>query len=84
MDCFGFRNKIGVDAAVEALKDYRRLRKGTADALWQQADRRRMSKVIGPYLDAMSSLARGWSRRAARLRASHGILLFRRMLHEGN
>ena len=55
VDCFKFRNKIGVDVAVEALKDYRRLRKGTVDALWQQADRLRMSKVIRPYWDAMSS-----------------------------
>jgi predicted transcriptional regulator of viral defense system len=55
VDCFKFRNKIGIDVAVEALKDYRRLRKGTVDALWQQADRLRMSKVIRPYWDAMSS-----------------------------
>src|SRR5688500_18136637 len=55
VDCFKFRNKIGVDVAVEALKDYRRLRKGTVDALWQQADRLRMSRVIRPYWDAMSS-----------------------------
>jgi predicted transcriptional regulator of viral defense system len=55
VDCFKFRNKIGIDVAVEALKDYRRLRKGTVAALWQQADRLRMSKVIRPYWDAMSS-----------------------------
>jgi predicted transcriptional regulator of viral defense system len=55
VDCFKFRNKIGVDVAVEALKDYRRLRKGTVDALWQQADQLRMSKVLRPYWEAMSS-----------------------------
>ena len=55
VDCFKFRNKIGVDVAVEALKDYRRLRKGTVDALWRQADQLRMSKVIRPYWVAMSS-----------------------------
>lgn len=55
VDCFKFRNKIGIDVAVEALKDYRGLRKGTVDALWQQADRLRMSKVIRPYWDGMSS-----------------------------
>ena len=54
VDCFKFRNKIGIDVAVEALKDYRRLRKGTVDALWQQADLLRMSKVIRPYWDAIS------------------------------
>ena len=55
VDCFKFRNKIGIDVAIEALKDYRRLRKGTVDEFWQQADRLRMSKVIRPYWDAMSS-----------------------------
>jgi len=46
VDCLKFRNKIGVDVAVEALRDYWRLRKGTADELWRQADRLRMAKVI--------------------------------------
>ena len=55
VDCFKFRNKIGVDVAVEALRDYRRLRKGTVDVLWRQADRLRMTKVIRPYWDAMSA-----------------------------
>ena len=54
-DCFKFRNKIGIDVAVEALRDYRRLRKGTADELWRQADRLRMAKVIRPYWDGMAS-----------------------------
>lgn len=55
VDCFKFRNRIGIDVAVEALRDYRRLRKGTVDELWRQADRLRMSRVIRPYWDAMSS-----------------------------
>ncbi len=55
VDCFKFRNKIGIDVAVEALRDYRRLRKGTADELWLQADRLRMTKVMRPYWDAMAS-----------------------------
>lgn len=55
VDCFKFRTKIGVDVAVEALRDYRRLRKGSVDELWDQADRLRMAKVIRPYWDAMSS-----------------------------
>jgi predicted transcriptional regulator of viral defense system len=55
VDCFKFRNRIGVDVALEALRDYRRLRKGTVDELWRQADRLRMTRVIRPYWDAMSS-----------------------------
>ena len=55
VDCFKFRNKIGVDVAVEALRDYRRLRKGSVEELWRQADSLRMARVIRPYWDAMSS-----------------------------
>lgn len=55
VDCFKFRNKIGVDVAVEALRDYRRLRKGPVDEFWRQADGLRMANVIRPYWDAMSS-----------------------------
>jgi predicted transcriptional regulator of viral defense system len=55
VDCFRFRNKIGVDVAVEALRDYRRLRKGTVDELWRQADQLRMTRVIRPYWDAIAS-----------------------------
>lgn len=55
VDCFKFRNKIGVDVAVEALRDYRRLRKGTVDELWRQADQLRMTRVMRPYWDAIAS-----------------------------
>ncbi len=55
VDCFKVRNKIGVDVAVEALRDYRRLRKGTVDELWREADRLRMTRVMRRYWDAMSS-----------------------------
>lgn len=55
VDCFKFRNKIGVDVAVEALRDYRRLRKGTVDQLWRHADQLRMTRVIRPYWDAIAS-----------------------------
>ena len=54
VDCFKFRSTIGLDVAVEALKDYRRLRKGTADELWRQAHRLRLATVIRPYWDGMS------------------------------
>ena len=55
VDCFKFRSKIGIDVAVEALRDYRRLRKGTVDELWRQADQLRMTRVIRPYWDAIAS-----------------------------
>lgn len=49
VDCFKFRNKIGLDVALEALKDYRRLEKGTADEIWAHAEALRMANVIRPY-----------------------------------
>ena len=55
VDCFKFRNKIGVDVAVEALRDYRRMRKGSVHELWRQADQLRMTRVIRPYWDAIAS-----------------------------
>ena len=54
VDCFRFRHKIGIDIAVEALKDYRRSRTGSVDDLWRQAERLRMAKVIRPYWDGMA------------------------------
>jgi predicted transcriptional regulator of viral defense system len=54
VDCFRFRNKIGVDVAIEALRDYRRLRKGTVDELWGQANQLRMTRVMRPYWDAIA------------------------------
>jgi predicted transcriptional regulator of viral defense system len=54
VDCFRFRNRLGVDVAVEALRDYRRLRKGTVGELWRQADQIRMTRVMRPYWDAIA------------------------------
>lgn len=55
VDCFRFRNRIGVGVAIEALRDYRRLRKGTADELWRHADQLRMTRVMRPYWAAIAS-----------------------------
>ena len=52
-DCFKFRNKIGVDVAIEALSDYRRSRGYDADALWYFAKVCRVSDVIRPYMEAV-------------------------------
>jgi len=52
-DCFKFRNKIGVDVAVEALKDYSRRRRGGGDELARFARICRVSRVMQPYLDAI-------------------------------
>jgi predicted transcriptional regulator of viral defense system len=52
-DCFKFRNKIGIDVALEALRDYRRTRKGTSDDLWRFAKICRVANVMRPYLEAI-------------------------------
>jgi len=53
IDCFRYRNKIGIDVAIEALRDYRRQRKGTLDALAAAARTRHVSGVIRPYLESL-------------------------------
>jgi hypothetical protein len=52
-DCFKFRNKIGVDVAVESLRDYRR-RRGSVDELLRYAEICRVARVLRPYLEAVS------------------------------
>jgi len=53
-DCFKYRNKIGIDVAVEALRDYGRQRRGGATDLARFAHICRVSRVMQPYLDAMA------------------------------
>jgi predicted transcriptional regulator of viral defense system len=53
-DCFKFRNKIGIDVAVEALKDFTRHHRGGANDLARFARICRVSHVMQPYLDAIS------------------------------
>ncbi len=52
VDCFKYRNKIGSDVAVEALRDCRRQRKCTNDDLWRYAKICRVANVMRPYLEA--------------------------------
>jgi len=53
-DCFKFRNKIGLDVALEALREARRMRKTTADELWRYAKLDRVANVMRPYLEAVA------------------------------
>jgi len=54
VDCFRYRNKVGLDVAVEALRDYRRMKAGTIDELWEAAGLRRVRTVMRPYLEIMN------------------------------
>ncbi len=53
-DCFKFRNKIGLDVALEALREARHTRKASADDLWRYAKIDRVSNVMRPYLEAVA------------------------------
>jgi predicted transcriptional regulator of viral defense system len=52
-DCFKFRNKIGGDVALEALRDCWRAKKATMDELWSAARACRMANVMRPYLESL-------------------------------
>jgi predicted transcriptional regulator of viral defense system len=52
VDCFKYRNKVGLDVALEALRDCRRQRVCTNDQLWHYAQVCRVTRVIQPYLEA--------------------------------
>ena len=52
-DCFKHRNKIGLDVALEALKDVRTKRRASADDLWRYAKICRVANVMRPYLEAV-------------------------------
>jgi predicted transcriptional regulator of viral defense system len=53
-DCFKFRNKIGLDVALEALREGWRKRKASMDALWRYAKSNRVANVMRPYLEALT------------------------------
>jgi len=53
-DCFKHRNKIGIDVALEALKDARAQGKASFDDLWRCAKVCRVSNVMRPYLEAVA------------------------------
>ena len=52
-DCFKYRNKIGLDIALEALKECIRNRRTTMDDLWHFAQVCRMTNVMRPYMEAI-------------------------------
>ena len=51
-DCFKYRNKIGMDTVLEALKFYRQRKKTKIDQLLRYAQICRVEKVMRPYLEA--------------------------------
>lgn len=54
-DCFKYRNKIGIDVALEALKECHRKKKATADELWYFAEMCRVANIMRPYMEAVAT-----------------------------
>jgi len=52
-DCFKFRNKIGSDVALEALRDYRKREGFNIGTLLHYARIDRVERIIKPYLEAI-------------------------------
>jgi predicted transcriptional regulator of viral defense system len=52
-DCFKYRNRIGLDTCLEALRFYKQQRKLKVDALLHFAEVCRVKKVMQPYLEAI-------------------------------
>jgi predicted transcriptional regulator of viral defense system len=52
-DCFKYRNKIGLDVAIEALRECWSSRRCTMDDLWHYADICRVQNVMRPYLESL-------------------------------
>jgi predicted transcriptional regulator of viral defense system len=54
-DCFKFRNKIGLDVALEALRDGWSRGHLSMEMLWRHAAIDRVTNVMRPYLESVAS-----------------------------
>ena len=53
-DCFKHRNKIGLDVALEALRDAWNGKRMTSDQIWHYAKIDRVANVMRPYLESLA------------------------------
>lgn len=53
-DCFKFRNKIGLDVALEALREAWKEKRMTSDEIWYYAKICRVANVMRPYLESLA------------------------------
>ncbi len=53
-DCFRYRNKIGLDVALEALREAWKARRVGMDELWRYAKLCRVANVMRPYLESLT------------------------------
>ena len=55
VDCFRFRSVVGLDVAIEALRDALYDRKATAGQIWRAAEACRAKSLVRPVLEALSA-----------------------------
>ena len=55
VDCFRYRTKVGLDVAMEGLREGLHRRRYTPDDLWRYARKARVWSVMRPYVEAMAS-----------------------------
>lgn len=54
VDCFKYRNKIGLDIAIEALQEAWRSKRMSMDKIWEFAKICRVTNVMRPYLESLN------------------------------
>ena len=55
VDCFRYRAKVGIDVAMEGLREGLRQRKATSDQLWRYATKARIWSTMKPYVEATAA-----------------------------
>lgn len=55
VDCFRYRAKVGLDVAMEGLREGLRRRRCTYDELWHHARKARVWSVMRPYIDVIAN-----------------------------
>lgn len=53
-DCFKFRHLVGLDVALDALREALRTRRAQPDELWRYARICRVTRVMRPYMEALA------------------------------
>lgn len=53
-DCFKYRSKVGLDVALEALREGLRTKRASADDIWRFAKIDRVATVMRPYMEAIA------------------------------
>ena len=53
IDCFRWKNEVGLDVAIEAAKDYLTRRDSSPSKLMEYAQACKVEKIVRPYFEAL-------------------------------